>query len=64
MAMRDLKEFQKQADALGPEEQIQLAAYLLAKARKLKVGEEALLSEAVLAKDWLRPEEDRAWANL
>ncbi len=24
----------------------------------------ALLSEAVLAKDWLRPEEDEAWSNL
>ena len=24
----------------------------------------ALLSEAALAKDWLRPEEDAAWAHL
>ncbi|HAZ30856.1 TPA: DUF2281 domain-containing protein [Candidatus Acetothermia bacterium] len=24
----------------------------------------ALLSEAVLAKDWLRPEEDEAWKDL
>ncbi len=24
----------------------------------------ALLSEAVLAKDWLRPEEDEAWSHL
>jgi predicted DNA-binding antitoxin AbrB/MazE fold protein len=24
----------------------------------------ALLSEAVLAKDWLRPEEDEAWLHL
>ena len=64
VALRDLKELQKQADALKPEEQIQLATYLLAKAKKLKVGEESLLSEEVLAKDWLRPEEDQAWANL
>ena len=26
--------------------------------------ETALLSEAVLAEDWLRPEEDEAWAHL
>lgn len=64
MAVCDLKELQKQADALNPEEQALLAQYLLAKARKLKIGEAALLSEAVLAKDWLRPEEDQAWANL
>lgn len=29
-----------------------------------KVSETALLSEKVLARDWLRPEEDKAWANL
>ena len=28
------------------------------------VAETALLSEAVLAEDWNRPEEDKAWANL
>ncbi len=27
-------------------------------------GEAALLSEAALAEDWLRPEEDAAWAYL
>ena len=26
--------------------------------------ESALLSEEVLARDWLRPEEDEAWAHL
>lgn len=29
-----------------------------------KISETALLSERVLAKDWLRPEEDKAWASL
>jgi antitoxin component of MazEF toxin-antitoxin module len=29
-----------------------------------KVSETMLLSEKVLAKDWLRPEEDEAWASL
>jgi antitoxin component of MazEF toxin-antitoxin module len=29
-----------------------------------KISETALLSEKVLARDWLRPEEDKAWANL
>ena len=29
-----------------------------------KITETALLSEKVLSRDWLRPEEDKAWANL
>ncbi len=29
-----------------------------------KLSETALLSEKVLARDWLRPEEDKAWASL
>ena len=29
-----------------------------------KISETALLSEKVLARDWLRPEEDKAWATL
>lgn len=29
-----------------------------------KTSETALLSEKVLARDWLRPEEDDAWASL
>jgi antitoxin component of MazEF toxin-antitoxin module len=28
------------------------------------VAESALLSESLLAKDWNRPEEDKAWADL
>ena len=30
----------------------------------LNVSETALLSEAALAEDWLRPEEDEAWSYL
>lgn len=30
----------------------------------LTVAETALLSEAVLAEDWMRPEEDEAWSYL
>ncbi|MBI5352790.1 MAG: hypothetical protein HZB50_09155 [Chloroflexi bacterium] len=30
----------------------------------LALAETALLSEAALAEDWLRPEEDEAWAYL
>jgi hypothetical protein len=30
----------------------------------LSAGEAALLSEAALAEDWLRPEEDAAWSHL
>ena len=29
-----------------------------------RISETALLSERELAKDWLRPEEDKAWASL
>lgn len=29
-----------------------------------KISETALLSEKILARDWLRPEEDKAWASL
>lgn len=64
MAVPNLRDLQKQADSLKPAEQIELAKYLLAKAAQPGVTEEALLTEAVLAKDWLRPEEDKAWANL
>ena len=31
---------------------------------KLKLSDTALMSEKVLARDWLRPEEDKAWASL
>jgi len=55
---------QKLADKLTPAQQLQLAEYLIAKARPSRVSEEALLSESLLAEDWLRPEEDLAWANL
>jgi len=30
----------------------------------LPIAETALLSEAALAEDWLRPEEDEAWSYL
>ena len=29
-----------------------------------KISETALLSEKILSRDWLRPEEEKAWANL
>ena len=31
---------------------------------KRNISETMLLSEKVLARDWLRPEEDEAWASL
>ncbi len=30
----------------------------------ISISETALLSEASLAEDWLRPEEDEAWSHL
>jgi antitoxin component of MazEF toxin-antitoxin module len=29
-----------------------------------KISETAIMSEKVLGRDWLRPEEDKAWASL
>ena len=37
---------------------------LFLKTRRRSVTDEALLSEAVLARDWLTPEEDEAWSTL
>ncbi len=37
---------------------------ILARKTPKKLSETALLSEEALAKDWLRPEEDEAWAYL
>lgn len=34
------------------------------RARRRRVPATALLSEPALAEDWLRPEEDEAWADL
>lgn len=45
MAMRDLKKLQKEADALPPEEQLQLARYLLHRARKHALKPTGDLSE-------------------
>ena len=48
---------------LLPEE---AAADLLAQlvSRPTPIHDLALLSEAALAEDWLRPEEDEAWSHL
>ena len=40
--------------------EIRITAVKLSK----KASETALLSEKVFARDWLRPEEDKAWVNL
>ena len=37
---------------------------ILEEAPVIRVPETALLSEAALAKDWNRPEEDAAWSHL
>jgi hypothetical protein len=37
---------------------------LLGEEPALVAGEAALLAEAALAVDWLRPEEDAAWSHL
>jgi hypothetical protein len=37
---------------------------ILEEAARIAASEAALLSEAALAEDWARPEEDAAWAYL
>ncbi|MEI9914404.1 MAG: hypothetical protein WDN66_05545 [Candidatus Saccharibacteria bacterium] len=37
---------------------------IVAARSKPKISETTLLSERILARDWLRPEEDKAWASL
>jgi antitoxin MazE len=37
---------------------------IVAAAPKPKLSDTALMSEEVLARDWLRPEEDKAWESL
>jgi hypothetical protein len=64
VAVQKLTDVQHLADELTPAQQLKLAEYLLAKTRKRKLSEEMILSESLLSKDWLRPEEDLAWANL
>lgn len=47
----------------APEPVLQdVLAYL--RARKRGASEAALLAESTLAKEWLSPEEDEAWADL
>ena len=64
MGYHDLARLKKEVEDLRPEDQIELANYLLAKARPNRASDEAFLSEKVLARDWLSPEEDQAWASL
>ena len=59
-------EIEKAIVALSPDEVQRLAGWLdeFRKKNRFRVNEEALLSEAALAEDWIRPEEDAAWAYL
>jgi len=55
----------REIEALPPhiiDEVYTYAMYLKTKTRKIDAI--TLASEAVLAKDWLSPEEDAAWADL
>ncbi len=45
------------------EEVLDFARFLKHKAAQ-ETMETALLSEAALGKDWLQPEEDKAWSDL
>ena len=45
------------------EEILDFIQFLMGKASKKRM-ETAIMSESVLAKDWLSPEEDEAWKSL
>ena len=61
-----VQEIERAIEALAPEDVRKLAGWLDQYRKKgvSRVNEEALLSEAALAEDWNRPEEDAAWAYL
>jgi len=66
-----LEQIEKQLSTLPPEKQsevLDFIAFLQQRANALQpaliVAETALLSEAALAEDWMRPEEDEAWSYL
>jgi len=66
-----LEQIEKQLSTLPPEKQsevLDFIAFLQQRANGLQpaliVAETALLSEAALAEDWMRPEEDEAWSYL
>ena len=66
-----LEQIKKQLSALPPEKQsevLDFIEFLQQRANVLQpaliVAETALLSEAALAEDWMRPEEDEAWSYL
>jgi hypothetical protein len=64
--MKDKEVIIREIQDLSPDllqEVIDFARFLKGKAAQERFSM-ALLSEAALAKDWLRPEEDEAWHDL
>ena len=61
--IRGLKAFAKLFKEPQPVKVLDFIKFLENKTRT-KISETAVLSEASLAKDWLKPEEDEAWQNL
>lgn len=51
-----------------PQEQLasvlDFVSYLTARRRQASISETLLMAETALRKDWDRPEEDAAWADL
>lgn len=58
--MRKLADIQEEAEKLSVDEQVELAHRLLDHARRTRGREKALLSEAVLARDWVTEQDERA----
>jgi len=66
-----LEQIEKQLSTLPPEKQsevLDFIEFLQQRANALQpaliIAETALLSEAALAEDWMRPEEDEEWSYL
>ena len=58
-----LKEIEQIPESLLPEV-LEFIQYLKYKHHNYETTETTLLSESILAKDWLTPEEDEAWQHL
>ena len=62
-----LAQIEDQLEQLPPERLavvLDFVSYLAARQSSMELTETAVASEVVLGKDWNRPEEDEAWANL
>ena len=67
MEAATIERIEEQLRMLPPDKLVVVSdfvAYLAERERRVEPLETALATEAVLARDWNRPEEDEAWRDL